>query len=401
MSVLAGTVRENSLTGFTLCSDLFKKKKDDEKEMIYSFFTMLNNKLAPRIIKKLVALVLIMLICTQGNLYAQNKSIKVNDGVSDDRLSPQITLDSNLFNQTYKTFYLSFDQKAEKIAGLSLSTFPQKYLRAVNVTDGNLNARWSEYLNKEQRAIGQKALLFMQERLNLIDRLITDNINQKIPSAKERLTHWRNEATKQDNVRADCFYRNELVYNWLIEFFIEQSKETFKEKRNYTDAQLASEQVQQQLEELAKENIRLVDNGPHRFVLFNIGQDKWFVIDAAADQFEMTIPSELIGLVVMPFAEGKLNLVDTGLLIGKQISFEGKGVDNEWAFGIKRNVYGDTKGLFPIHEVKPNGIVVYQEVNVSKIDVSVVKNMVRNNKTDNKMTSMNLTSHTYFIEQAI
>lgn len=93
--------------------------------MIYSFFTMLNNKLAPRIIKKLVALVLIMLICTQGNLYAQNKSIKVNDGVSDDRLSPQITLDSNLFNQTYKTFYLSFDQKAEKIAGLSLSTFPQ------------------------------------------------------------------------------------------------------------------------------------------------------------------------------------------------------------------------------------------------------------------------------------
>ncbi|MFH1283843.1 MAG: hypothetical protein ABII27_09310 [bacterium] len=384
---------------------IFKKKKDDEKERIYSFFAMLNNNLASRIIKQLVALVLIMLICTQGNLYAQNKSIKVNDGVSDDMLSPQISLESNLFNQTYKTFYLSFDQKSEKIAGLSWSTFPQKYLRAVNVTDKNLNARWSEYLNKEQREIGQRAILFVQERLNLIDRLITDNINQKIPSSKEWLTHWRNEVKKQDNVRADCFYRNELVYSWLIEFFIEQSKKTLKEEKNYTDTQLASEQVQQQLGELAKENIRLVDNGPHRFVILNMGQDKWFVIDAAADQFEMTIPSELVGLVVMPFAEGKLNLVDTGLLIGKQISFEGRGVDNEWAFGIKKNVYGDTKGLFPIHEVRPMGTDFYQEVEVSvavaSINMSQNPGILELYDTDNNMTNMNLTQHSYLIEQAI
>ncbi|MEA3343377.1 MAG: hypothetical protein U9Q92_04375, partial [archaeon] len=267
-----------------------------------------------RIIKKVVALALIVLLCAQGSLYAKSNSIKVRNCLWNDMLSPRTSIGSNLFNQTYKMFYLSFDAEVEKMSGLSWSTFSQKYLRAVNVTDKNFNVRWSGYLNKEQSAIGQKALLFVQERLNLIDRLITDTMNRKIINEKDRLTHWRNNTAKQHNVRADCFERNELVYKWLIEFFIEQSKEMFKKKRNYTDAQLGTEQVQEQLRELAKKNILLVDNGAHRFVLFNLGQDKWFVIDAAADQLEITLSSELVGFVVMPFAEGKLQLGDTGLL---------------------------------------------------------------------------------------
>ncbi|MEA3343378.1 MAG: hypothetical protein U9Q92_04380, partial [archaeon] len=36
--------------------------------------------------------------------------------------------------------------------------------------------------------------------------------------------------------------------------------------------------------------------------------------------------------------------------------------------GIKKSVYGDTKGLFPIHEVSPSRVDVYQGVVLSVAD---------------------------------
>jgi len=207
-------------------------------------------------------------------------------------------------------------------ASLDWQTFGN-FLRGVKVTPDNFMARWGDLLKG-------------------IDQLSLDKILAALKAVKEKLeTKDKLEAYSRDGdvgsaVRYDCWIRNGDVIQWLQEA-------------------------------LGKENAVLLNTGKnkgepgyHAYGLFRVGA-QWFIIDAAADQFEPEIESSSeVGLVILPAGRGSLSVSFDGFVSFSEFGKDNpSGLNNEWAFnpgllsmGDKSSIYGSAPRLETVQSVE-------------------------------------------------